>query len=409
MNTHCFFLFLMTMLSLPASAITISYRYDAARRLTSVDYNGTSRTAFGYDKNGNLLSRTSTVTGATAPPALAAIYNGLFTNGTPAITNTGSLTLTLLASGSFTGRVTIEGVAYAISGTFDAAGNTTPKFINRAGTLTDLTLNLALDVDGGTQQITGQITDGVFTSTVVMDAVRYNTTTNLVPAGLAMKFTALFKQTQVAPTIPLGPGYATITINTAGTILLAGKLPNNIAISQTSTLVGLASWPMFIPLHVNKGCLAGTVNFSWKPGISDFEGSITWVKPFTTGTYYPAAFTTPLSLVGSRFDAAVAGQRVLNYRAVSPNAVLTATDGNLIASPLTKSFTLTSANAFTVPVDANAIKLTPTLTTGYFTGSFKDGAVTRLLYGVLFQESNTGGGFFTGTTLSGEVKIEGLP
>ena len=64
-----------------AAHIQVGYTYDAAGRMTTVNYNGTSRTAYSYDKNGSLLSRVSTVTPvATPPPHLAGTYNGLITD-----------------------------------------------------------------------------------------------------------------------------------------------------------------------------------------------------------------------------------------------------------------------------------------------------------------------------------------
>jgi YD repeat-containing protein len=48
---------LLALLPGAASALRISYTYDAAGRMTAVNYNGSSRTAYGYDKNGGLLSR----------------------------------------------------------------------------------------------------------------------------------------------------------------------------------------------------------------------------------------------------------------------------------------------------------------------------------------------------------------
>ena len=400
---------LLAAVTLPARAILISYSEDAAGRLTAVNYNGTSRTAFGYDKNGSLLSRISTVTPALAPPpSLAATYNGLVTNAAPTSGNVGTITLKMLANGTFTGKVVIAGTGYAFAGAFSATGTTTPIVISRKAPLTNYTLGIALDVVGGTQQITGSLTDSIFTSAVAMDPVLYNTTTNLVPGGLVGKYTALFTPTQNLASIPQGDGYATISIASTGAVTLAGKLANNVAISQSSTLVGTGSWPLFVALNANMGYIAGLVSFDSIPGVSDFAGSVAWEKPMNTGTFHPAAFATQLSLIGSRYDVPVAGQRALNFLGTVPNAAFLASGGNL-ALPVGRSITLNTANTFITPVDVVALKLTLTTATGLFTGSFKDGAATRLLGGVLFQEGDYGGGFFVGSTLSGLLGINSLP
>jgi len=394
-----------------AQAIMISYTHDAAGRLTAVNYNGTSRTAYGYDKNGNLLTRTSTLTPVPKPPPhLAAIYNGLVTHSTtPTADNVGAITLNLLAAGTFTGKVTFRGVGYAFEGSFTATGGTLVPVIviDRKPPLNDLMLTLTLDVAGGTRQVTGTVSDGVFTSAAVLNAALYNATTNLLPAGLVGKYTALLMPTEATATVPQGDGYVTITMSNIGALVLAGKLANNIAITHSSTLVGAASWPVFIPLHTNAGYIAGHVIFSSNPGVSDFAGTLDWVKPHTPTplNFHNALFTTKLDFIGSKYDAPLAGQRALDLPGIVPNATFTATHGNL-AAPLVRNITLDIANKFITPVDAASLKLTLTATTGLFTGTFKDGTLTRTLGGVLFQEGNFGSGFFPGSTLSGVVEIE---
>jgi YD repeat-containing protein len=401
--------------ALPAQAITyqIAYNHDAAGRLTAVNYNGASRTAYNYDKNGSLLSRINTVTPAlTPPPHLAATYNGLITNMTPTAANMGSITLKLLGTGAFSGKFTLQGVSISFAGKFlqDGTLDNAPIVIDRAAPLTDFQLGLSLGVLGDIPRITGTLDGSGFSSQVMLDPALYNATTNLLPGGFVSKYTALFQPEMPAvANAPQSDGYATVIITSTGAVTLAGKLANNVAVTHSSLIVGPGSWPLFVPMHTNKGYIAGEVFFNLKPGQSVFEGGIAWLKPVTVGGIHTAAFTTWLSLIGSRYDAPLVGQRALDLLGTVPNALFTATGGNLTAPPLVRSVTLNSSNIFITPVDAAALKLTLTPSTGVFTGSFKDGIITRTLGGVLFQEGNFGSGFFPGTTVSGLVEIDRNP
>ena len=412
MKTLLLSLLAVITLTAHAAHIQVGYTYDAAGRMTTVNYNGTSRTAYSYDKNGSLLSRVSTVTPvATPPPHLAGTYNGLITNLNPTAGNIGSITLKLLNTGVFSGKFTLQGVSISFAGKFLQTGalENMHIIIDRTAPLTDFLLGLTLDVLSGVPRITGTLDGAGFSSQLALDPVLYNTTTNLLPGGLVSKYTALFLPEQPAvANAPQSDGYATISITNTGAVTLAGKLANNVAITHASNLVGVASWPLFVPLHTNQGYIAGNVFFNSTPGVSDFEGSIAWRKPLTVGGIHTAEFTTQLDLIGSRYDAPLAGQRALNLRGTVPNAIFNAVGGNL-AAPITRNITLDSANKFITPVDAVTLKLTLTATSGLFTGTFKDGAATRTVSGVLFQEENFGSGFFPGTSVSGAVEIESHP
>src|SRR5437660_17243 len=109
-------------LTLPAHGFVISYTRDTAGRLREVNYGGASNTAFAYDANGNLLSRTSSVN-AFLP--LAGAYSGRVTGGTPTATNTGTIALNVTSTGSFTGTLTLGGVVYRLAGAFDGNGHAT--------------------------------------------------------------------------------------------------------------------------------------------------------------------------------------------------------------------------------------------------------------------------------------------
>jgi YD repeat-containing protein len=391
----------------PLQAIIVSHTYDAAGRLVGVNYNGASNTGYAYDKNGNLLSRSNTTN---LIPILAGTYNGIVSNTSPSLANSGVITLKISANGSYSGKVTLEGKSYSFSGVFANDGSTADITITRKAPLTNMTLSLGLDVTNGTQIITGTLDNGVdpVVSTVDMRRSIYNTSTMPLPAGLAGKYTALFLPTSSDAAIPQGDGYATVTVSNSGGIMLAGKLANNIGVTQSASMVGANAWLLFVSLHSSKGFLSGNVSFVPNPDVSDFFGSLSWLKPATTGMFHPDEFITDLNFIGSRWAAPPKGVRALDLSNTVPNADFTATEGDL-AAPLTLSITLDAANKFIVPADPSKLKLSLTATSGVFTGSFMDSGKTRTIGGVLFQRQNIGSGFFPGSTVSGLVQIEETP
>lgn len=380
-------------LALPAHALIISYSYDAAGRLRGVDYGGASNTAYAYDANGNLLARTNTVN-----PFIPLLgrYTGLVTGGTPTALNTGLLTLAVASNGAFSGTLRLGGATYKLNGTFDANGaamlNLTRK--KPPGTLT---LDLQLDLDGPAQ-ITGTLS-GAETATLVAVLTPFGKKSP-APGGLAGAYTALFEPTQIGAAIPKGDGFATVNVSAAGAVKVAGALADGAKISLGTVLAGDGTFTLFAGLYKNAGFLAGTVTFAADPGVSDFTGAPDWLKP--------AAFTTKLALLGSRYTAPSKGARALDFANASPNAQFHAEAGNL-AAPLDKLITLETTNKFTIPAGPEKLKLKLTLPAGLLGGSFLDSGHSRKLSGVVFQAQNLGAGFFPGTSESGVFTLTPSP
>lgn len=389
-----------------ASTSTVSYTYDAAGRLVGVNYGGTSNTAFAYDPNGNLLARTNTVNGFVP---LAGQYNGRVAGNTPTALNSGTISVKVMATGSFTGTVTLAGKKYLIQGNFDpVTGHADPIQITRAAPLTPLTLNLTLDLANGTEQLTGMITGGE-TASATASLDPFDKKSNPLPSGLVGTYTALFLPTQAGVTIPQGRGFGTVIVSADGSVRLVGTLADKSTVSQGSALSRGAVWPLFGPLK-NQGFISGDVTFENTPGTSDFDGTLTWIKPVTAGPLYPAAFDTDLDMIGSTYTKPAKNQRVLDFTDASPNATFTATGGNLSASPLTEDVTLTVPNKIVGPAnDAHKLKLTIALPSGLVTGSFLDGATSHSLFGVIFQKQESAGGFFPGTSESGPFSLTSKP
>lgn len=393
-------------LALQAATVSLSYRYDGAGRLNTVNYNGDTLTAYGYDKSGNLLSR---ITAANVLPSLAATYNGLAINALPAVDNIGPIALKLLPTGAFTGSITLAGRRYSFKSIFAPDGSSPAIIITRKAPLNNLTLMLTLDVAASPPQITGTISDGNFVSATTLDITGFNAKTNPLPAGFIGRYTALFMPTDANPIIPQADGYATLNIISSGVIQLAGKLANNVPITRSYALAHNGTWPLFVPLYSNTGYVAGTVAHGGTPGVNDLGATLAWLKPATSGALHPAAFTNSLSFIGSRYDRPPTGQPALQLFNEIPNATFEATGGNLTSSPLMVDVTLDTRNKFLPIANSSKLKLSLAVTTGVVTGSFVDNSKLRKIGAVVFQEQNIISGFFPGETESGLVQIEEAP
>jgi YD repeat-containing protein len=368
-----------------ANAAVVSYSLDAAGRLTGVNYGGVSRTNYTYDTNGNVLTRINAL-GQPAP--VAGSFTGIVQGNPPALNNSGTISLTLSASGQFTGKIVLGGKSYPIKGTFDENGVAT---ITPEGAPFSVTLQL--DLLNDSKEITGTLNGGVVNATIVAHRTGFGKSTP-APENLVGRFTALFEPVSSDAGIPQGTGFATVTVNTAGKVRLAGRLADGTKISQGAVLSGDGDWSLFVLLYKKKGFLSGEISFQ-PLATSDFSGDATWVKPATKGPIHAGAFTTGLAVAGSRYTAPPKGQRVLDVANSSPNASVR------IGERTPAAVTLTTANKIEVNTsEPDKLKLSIKTKTGIIKGSFLDDKKPRKLNGVVFQKANRAAGFFLGETES---------
>jgi hypothetical protein len=150
------------------------------------------------------------------------------------------------------------------------------------------------------------------------------------------------------------------------------------------------------------------VTFDHLLGVSDCAGTLDWSKPATAGPVLPGAFRTTVDFIGSHYTAPAKGIRALDLPATIPNGAFTAADGGITG--FSKNFTLDAANHFTVD---NAAPQNPTLKltakSGLLNGTFLDAGQVQKLRGVLFQEQESGAGFFLGTSEGGGFTLGPWP
>lgn len=329
-------------------------------------------------------------------------YNGLFfeTNGAHH-ESSGDFRLRVTSSGTYKATLRLAGRRYAAKGKLNLEGKAT-NVIGRLGA-SSLTVHWAVDLHG-LDQVTGTITDGLWLSELRGDRSVFNATTN--PASLAGLYTFILPS-GLAVGAPEAEGWGTLKIASAGTGLGAGTLPDGTKFRYKAPVSKNGAWPLYAPLYLTKGSLIGWLQFDTNAPLDDVTGSLVWFKPAQLGVrYYPAGFTNPTTLIGSRYVAPVSStNRVLALT----NGVLTLSGGNL-SEVWINDFVL-GANNRVSNASPNKLTMTISPTTGLFQGSFFDTGVVRTVNfsGVLLQKSAIGAGFFLGTNQSGRVLIEGQP
>lgn len=336
-------------------------------------------------------------------PALTGNYQGI-TQVTP-LTNAsaGYLSIVVGSTGSVSGKIVLGGTTFSLFGNFDGEGNYS-KTLVRTG-LPPVILALHLDF-AGTDLITGTLTSD-FNGSIVADRAVFNSTNNVAPQAGRYTFVILDSgQTNT----PHGNGIGTAVITKAGAITASGQLSDGSSFSQSTYLSKTGAWPVYIPLYSNKGSISGTFQFTDNPGVSDFDGTMTWFRPpMVTSAYFKEGFTNVTTGIGSKF---VTAKPILSVSTSSPNAAVTFTGGNLPAT-ITASNLFYSTNNVLSVVGANTNHITSVIsaTTGQWSGSLFAPALNKTFsyHGVLFQKQNIGAGYFLGTNDVGSVDLQATP
>lgn len=387
-----------------------------------------------FDSSGNAAkSVTLKVTYANSRPALVGKYNGLITAvGAPSNDNTGSVSLTVAALGTFTGKVTIGGAVLPIKGLFDNAGvahfNLTgdtaaaPAALalsKKLGLTTTQYGNLALAIS--TDKVTGTLKDSGATTLATIDTDRAffdgKTPATTVPASyLATKGNYTFllpaHATQTGLTLadfPQGDGSATLKLTSKGVATAKGTLADGTPFTAAAPLSKDRHWPFFVKLYKKGGAIAGLVKFDDTQTGSDFEKTdVVWVRPpDQKAKYYPAGWAGGIltDVVGSKYDSTGALYSVPPAAAASVlpglpaddltngNADLKFFDGKL-SGTVAKTVNISAKNKVTNAPADKTFSLKLTAATGLLAGKFPHSDGTSPAFkGAIFQKGPTAGGY----------------
>lgn len=247
---------------------------------------------------GSVTSSSATLTVTTPPPPapnftpLAGAYNGLFyqTNGNSpnvAVGTAGLLGNCVVASnGVYSAQLSIAGSSYSFSGTLNGSGNDSEVVSRLANGLSNLTVNLHLDMTGASQQITGSVSNMDASHPWVSPLLADLATNALpVPAG---SFILYIPALVIAP-VHSPSGYADVLVSANGSVTLIGMLFDGTTFSQSAAVARDGTIPMYASLYGGRGLIEGWVNLA----NDQPTGAITWIRPagVSTPTPYPAGFT----------------------------------------------------------------------------------------------------------------------
>lgn len=331
--------------------------------------------------------------------AVAGVYDGLcYDSETNRHVSAGFLTVKSTELGGFSAKLTLGGVRHSFSGSFASDGTATIA-LARPGTNV-LTVNLAVDLVGESDQITGTISDGSWTTQILCNRVLFNKKSN--PAPYAGKFTVVIPgdDTQ-AETEPGGYSFGTVTVDAGGRVSLKATLSDGTKLTQGTTLSKDGYWPLYVPLYSGNGSVLSWVVFLDSSEAS-FTGTLNWTKPaIAAEKFYPAGFAVQHELAGSSYSAPTnTTDGVLKFS----SGKVRFTAGNL-ADEFANDVSL--INNKVINLGTNKLTLSINLASGLFNGSVTtpDGTRSFPFKGAVYQKQNQGWGFFLGTNQSGRVRF----
>jgi uncharacterized repeat protein (TIGR03803 family) len=335
------------------------------------------------------------------------IYHGLFHDPAGvAVSSAGSFTLTVAATGKYSGLFLLAGARVSLTGQLDATGHGHNVVARR--NQSSVTVDFQLDLSQGSDQVTGTVTDGTWTAELLGDRAVFDGRTSLAPQ--AGQYTMVIAGNDNPDVSPGGDGYGTISVDKAGNIRLAGFLADGTRLSQAVPLSKNGQWPFFASLYTGQGMVIGWLSFT-NALDEDLTGDVVWIKPpSATSKVNRSGFTNLTSASGSHYTRPASGTTILQIA----NGELSFSEGVLSQFPtneLAQTFTnliVLSSNNHVQNLSSNKLTLTFSQSSGSFSGRAGDPFnVSAISFGgVVLQKQNQGAGFFIRNGESGLVLLE---
>lgn len=410
------------------------------------------------DLRGLVTTVTKTFTLWRQRPGLAGVYPALVKpEGTPGVATSGLVTLTVLNTGAFSGKVMVNGAEIPVMGVLSndgtgmlrgASGNTEALplvtveriLLKKVAGTTMRTVTrqhgtLSLQVSEG-NGLSGVLTDGAGPEPEVLASFSGKkapySKANTVAAGLlnlpagaqgAAKgyYTVALAPGSPAdvddgeglggggvsfvlppsPVRPPGDGYATLTLNGSGSALLAGYLADGTSWTAGALLRSDGTLAVFSPLYGKRGGVAGEVKFDLDQQNSDVGGNgFLWIRPVQ-----PAALQyvvgwphgVYLDAAGAKFTGGPAALSVGQgpVDSVLGNVRLVFTDG-LLSAPVMRRANVDAATGVVTKVPETTLDYTLQVssTSGVISGTFQHTDGTVVGYrGTVLTKGANRGGF----------------
>ena len=334
------------------------------------------------------------------PTAAIGTYNGLVDRDPlPLATATinaglgGSVSATITGIGAYTGKLVLAGIAYPLTGAFNATvGSTelsTTATFARIGQ-SNLTVTFATDTSTGT--LAGTVTDALAAISVDHSSSR-NPWTAAAPTNKAGTYTTQLKIQNGGPignpAYPQGRGFATATVTAAGAVTWVGKMADGSSptTSFTTTLSQGEVFPVHLMLNAGIGSAQGLVSLSAdgtniNGGRPVMDGTLDWAKnsqpPGGPDRVYHDGITRfNLTVQGGKYASAAPVLGLIPSGTLGTNnAKITFNQGGLTgpeATLVNRPLRITPTNGVDLSNPAAnpaSLKLTLNATTGAISGSF---------------------------------------
>ena len=330
-------------------------------------------------------------------------YRGMLASPSPSTTAGGIILISVDHAGRFSAVIQFRDQRVRIAGALDSTGAFSAPVPDHPG----LAIELTLDLDHGSDSITGRLTmSGSIAST--FEAQReFAAPGNSIASGYYT--VALLPDAAPAdPMAPQGPGWGTLRIDRGGRGRFVGVLGDGKVFYAVAVLSRDGRWPLFSRLYRGKGWIGGEIAFSDVPGDSDASGRLHWERPqLQLAALYPGGFATDVTLVASRY-VPTKSANWLDYQHAIGNGRWVAQGGG-ITSRIEKLLTIDSSGITPIgsaPSDRFTLNLDAP--SGLVRGSFFHPVLNRTVAfrGVALQKQKKGVGCFVGGTKTGLVTVE---
>ena len=303
----------------------------------------------------------------------------------------------------YSGKLLLAGQSYAFSGQFTNNTGVATSYV-KGSSGDQLTLNLRVNLLGG-DQLQGSVVDVAngrtnWTSQLLADRA----VASPVTVGLAGQSFTLAVPPVASTNGPVGFGYGTINVSSAGLVQWAGTLADGTKVSQSTGLSKQGLWPLFASLYGGGGVAVSWMQFTQATNGGDVSGQFIWIKNGNLAPKYAASYpqgiTNAIFVDGSSYSAPAAGAPILNL-----TSGLASFYGGGVPS-FANGFKLVAGNQ--VGSTNKLFKLKFTTSSGLFSGTAPNPANPAKplsFQGVVYQKGTNGAGLFTGPTANGQVFI----
>jgi hypothetical protein len=310
--------------------------------------------------------------------------------------------LTVNTQGYVTGTVTIAGKKVSVKGQMDASGKLV-IFLPTLGVAFTAQVDLAASVPSLTASIWQG--DKVLSQAIATRAAYDGIGLKAPQAG---RYTLVFDLPPAPGSQPPAYGWGTVSVSSKGKITFSGRLPNGVAVTQTSDLTSNNQWHLFAPTHSSKGWISGSLNLGDGDPETPVSGVVAWVKPVTSGSFLPAPISGALSVLGSRYTPPTLGQLVIRGLAPTGDNLLMTWGTSLATPPTTTNLALSKAHRVTST--SPNVTVTVNTSNGVFSGSAPHPATgtTSTFSGVFLQHQRRAHGFIKTPVTTSDVSIAPL-